>query len=93
VLLRKIVGQVSTLDAASSGVASAENLPAELMQEIVAAENLLKRRLAIGSKMSERRLWTICKTRPTFLPTPRDEQFRFLSKEESWSSSSREKQS
>ncbi len=47
---------VSTLDAASSGVASAENLPAELMQEIVAAENLLKRRLAIGSKMSERRL-------------------------------------
>ena len=55
-LLRKSVGQVSTLDAASSGVASAENLPAELMQEIVAAENLLKRRLAIGSKMSERRL-------------------------------------
>ena len=47
---------VSTLDAASSGVASAENLPAELMQDIVAAENLLKRRLAIGSKISERRL-------------------------------------
>ncbi len=33
---------VSTLDAASSGIASAENLPAEVMQEIVAAENLLK---------------------------------------------------
>jgi DNA replication licensing factor MCM5 len=47
---------VSTLDAASSGIASAENLPAELMQEIVSAENQLKRRLAIASKMSERRL-------------------------------------
>jgi DNA replication licensing factor MCM5 len=47
---------VSTLDAASSGIASSENLPAEMMQEIVSAENILKRRLAIGSKMSERRL-------------------------------------
>ncbi len=48
--------RVSTLDAASSGIASAENLPPELMQEIVTAENLLLRRLAIGSKMSERRI-------------------------------------
>lgn len=47
---------VSTLDAATSGVASAENLTPELMQEIQTAEGLLKRRLAIGSKMSERRL-------------------------------------
>lgn len=45
--------RVSTLDAASSGIASAENLTPELMQEIVSAENLLRRRLAIGSKMSE----------------------------------------
>ncbi len=42
--------QVSTLDAASSGVAGAENLSPALLQQLGAVEALLKRRVAIGSK-------------------------------------------
>jgi DNA replication licensing factor MCM5 len=42
--------QVSTLDAASSGVGGAENLSPQMVQQIGTVETLLKRRIAIGSK-------------------------------------------
>jgi len=46
--------KVSTLEAATSGVIANENLSPEMMREIQNAETLLKRRLPIGSQISEK---------------------------------------
>jgi DNA replication licensing factor MCM5 len=43
---------VSTLEAATSGVAVSESLSPQLLNEVHNAETLLKRRLPIGSQIS-----------------------------------------
>ncbi|XP_077222408.1 minichromosome maintenance (MCM2/3/5) family protein [Tasmannia lanceolata] len=48
--------KVSTMDAARSGVSAQVNLTSEMTTEIKQAETLIKRRIAINSHLSERRL-------------------------------------
>ncbi|KAK6942251.1 MCM, AAA-lid domain [Dillenia turbinata] len=52
----RLLFNVSTMDAARSGINEQMNLTPEMANEIKQAENQIKRRMGIGSQISERRL-------------------------------------
>jgi DNA replication licensing factor MCM5 len=48
--------KVSTLEAATSGIVAADNLSPDLLRQVNQVETLLKRRIPIGSRISEQRV-------------------------------------
>ena len=48
--------QVSTLDAAASGITAPDNVSPQVAQDVEHAENMIKQRLPVGSHVSEKRL-------------------------------------